>query len=69
MSYTNNLKEDYFESYIQIGQLFKKLSLLDEAIKIYKLALPKVTQKETINVNISEVYYLQILQCPPLQKN
>ena len=26
-----------------------------------KLALPKVTQKDTINVNISEVYYLQKL--------
>ncbi len=54
-----SLKDNYLESYIQIGQLFKKLSLLDEAIKIYKLALPKVNQKDTINVNISEVYYLQ----------
>ena len=54
-----SLRDNYLESYIQIGQLFKKLSLLDEAIKIYKLALPKVTQKDSINVNISEVYYLQ----------
>ena len=54
-----SLRDNYLESYIQIGQLFKKLSMLDEAIKIYKLALPKVTQKDTINVNISEVYYLQ----------
>ena len=29
-----SLKDNYLESYIQIGQLFKKLSLLDEAIKI-----------------------------------
>ena len=54
-----SLKEDYFDSYIQLGQLFKKLNLLEEAVKIYKLALPKVNQKDSINVNISEIYYLQ----------
>lgn len=54
-----SLRNDYFDSYIQLGQLFKKLNLLDEAIKIYKLALTKVTQKDSICVNISEIYYLQ----------
>ena len=54
-----SLKSDYFEAYIQLGQLLKKLNLYNETIKIYKIALPRVTQKDSINVNISEIYYLQ----------
>ncbi len=54
-----SIKDDFFESYIQIGQLLKRKNLLDDAIKIYEAALVKVDQKDLINVNLSEIYYLK----------
>ena len=54
-----SLKKDYFESYVQLGQLLKKQNLFNDAISIYKTALQKVIQKDYINVNMSELYYLK----------
>ena len=54
-----SLKSDFYESYVQLGQLLKKEKLFDEALNVYKLALKKVNQKDSINVNISEIYYLK----------
>ena len=54
-----SLKNNFFESYIQLGQLLKKENLLDDALSIYKSALTNVIQKDLINVNISEIYYIK----------
>jgi tetratricopeptide (TPR) repeat protein/ADP-heptose:LPS heptosyltransferase len=54
-----SLKKDYFESYIQLGQLLKKINLIDDAIEVYKNALTQNIQKDSINVNISELYYIK----------
>lgn len=53
------LKKDYIESYIQLGHLLKQMSKFDEAIKVLLIALNNVQQKDSINTNISEIYYLK----------
>jgi tetratricopeptide (TPR) repeat protein len=53
------LKKDYIEPYIQLGQLLKQISKLDEAIKVLLIALNNVKQKELINTNISEIFYIK----------
>lgn len=53
------LKNDFYEAYIQLGQLLKKLNKLDEAIVVLKKALIYVVQKDSIYVNISEIFFLK----------
>lgn len=60
-SYKNsiNLKHDFYEAYIQLGQLLKKVNKLDEAIITLEQALKYVSQKDSIYVNISEIFFLK----------
>jgi len=53
------LKHDFYEAYIQLGQLLKKVNKLDEAIIILEQALNCVVQKDSICVNISEIFFLK----------
>ena len=54
-----NLKKDFYEAYIQLGQLLKKVNKLDKAIIVLEQALNYVKKKDSICVNISEIFFLK----------
>lgn len=53
------LKNNFYEAYVQLGQLLKKVNKLNEAIIVLKQALNFVLQKDSICVNISEIFFLK----------
>lgn len=49
----------FYEAYIQLGTLYKTINKIDDAIKIYTLALKNLSNYEAIYINLSDLYFLK----------